>query len=153
MTGTNHGMTGAVIALTVKQPLLAIPLSFFSHFVCDMIPHFGVKDKPGEPDDELFKTKFNIILICDFLIAVSLMVLFGYWFPEQKWTIWACMVAAAIPDALNAYSRLYLERVKKVKYNPKEHFTARIQWSQTYKGAYVEIVWFISMWALILTYR
>jgi hypothetical protein len=45
MTGFNHGMAGAVIALTVKQPVLAVPLAFLSHFATDMIPHFGLDEK------------------------------------------------------------------------------------------------------------
>jgi hypothetical protein len=153
MTGTNHGMTGAVIALLVKEPVVAIPLSFMSHFVCDAIPHFGVNDKPGEPDDELFSKKFNIILICDFLLAVSIMVVLAFWFPSQKWVIWFSMVAAAIPDVMAAYTRLYLERVKKQPYKKEKHFSSRIQWSQTYKGAYVEAVWFVLMGWIILLKR
>jgi len=153
MTGTNHGMTGAVIALVVKEPIIAIPLSFFSHFVCDMIPHFGLKDKPGEPDDELFKTKFNTVLVLDFIVAVFLMVLLGRWFPDQKWTIWACMVAAAIPDALNVYTRIYLERVKKIPYKREEHLLSRIQISETRMGAFVELAWFLAMGAIILSFK
>ena len=64
MTGFNHGMTGAVIALTVKKPELAIPLSFLSHFAQDAIPHFGI------PGYKLFTKKFNLGLLADFLFAV-----------------------------------------------------------------------------------
>jgi hypothetical protein len=155
MTGTNHGMTGAVIALLVKEPVLAVPLSFLSHFACDAIPHFGVKDHPGEPDDELFKTKFNIILVIDFLVAVSLMLLLGHLFPDRKWLIWGCMVAAAIPDLVHIYYRIYLERVKKMKYkrDPISRFHHWIQYSQTTQGVFVELAWFVSMGAIILAQR
>src|SRR5260221_194871 len=98
MTGTNHGMTGAVIALLVKEPLIAVPLSYISHYVCDSIPHFGL----GE-GDELFDKKFNITLVSDFLVAVSMMVILGILFPAQRWLIWACMAAAASPDLMWAY--------------------------------------------------
>lgn len=47
MTTTNHALTGALIATIIKQPLLAIPLAFLSHFVCDVIPHFGMNSKFG----------------------------------------------------------------------------------------------------------
>ncbi len=139
-------MTGAVIALVVKEPTLAIPLSFVSHFVCDAIPHFGVKDDPANGDSEVFSKKFNIILITDFLLAVSIMALLGFYlFPEHKWVIWFSMIAAAIPDITNVYHRIYLERYKNVPYEPDKHFTSRIQWSSTYKGAYVEAAWFALM--------
>jgi hypothetical protein len=153
MTGTNHGITGAVIALLVKEPVIAVPLSFLSHFVCDAIPHFGMRDHPGEPDNELFTKKYNIILVSDFLFAVGLMVLFGIWFPAERWLIWSCMVAAAVPDVMSAYTRLYLERIKNQRYDPKAHFSSRIQWSQTTKGAYVELAWFLAMGTVILSFR
>lgn len=155
MTGTNHGITGAVVALYVKEPLVAVPLAYLSHFACDAIPHFGVKDNPGQPDNELFGKKFNIILLTDFLVAVSLMALFGNWFPEQKWVIWGCMVAAASPDLAWAYYHLYVEHVKrrKPKLDPVSKFHAWIQWSSSYPGAYVEAVWFVLMGLAVLARR
>lgn len=155
MTGTNHGMTGAVIALLVKEPLLAVPLSFASHFVCDAIPHFGVIDKPGEPDNELFTKKYDVILVADFLVAVAIMFILGGLFPSQKWVIWSCMVAAAIPDAMWAYYRLYVEKIRKhkPKYDPLARFHIFIQWSETHQGIILEIVWFVAMGAIILGQR
>jgi hypothetical protein len=149
MTGTNHGMTGAVIALTVKEPLIAVPASFASHFVCDAIPHFGVSEK------ELFQTKFNIILVTDFLVAVTIMVALGFWFPGQRWLIWACMIAAASPDLMWAYYRLYVEHIKKRKFHldPLARFHHVIQWSSTTPGALVEIAWFVLMGTILVTIR
>ncbi len=154
MTGTNHGLTGAVIALIVKEPLLAVPLSFASHFVCDAIPHFGVIDHPGGPDDELFGRKFNIILVTDFLVAVSLMVVIGMLFPAQRWLIWWCMVAAAIPDSVSAYYRLYIERIKKRKphYDRLYLFHRNIQWSETHYGWLVEVPWFLLMGMIVINH-
>ena len=45
MTATNHALTGATIATLVRQPYLAIPLAFLSHFFCDALPHFDIKFK------------------------------------------------------------------------------------------------------------
>ena len=48
MTATNHALTGAAIATLGKAtPICAIPLAFASHFVCDSLPHFGLKLKFG----------------------------------------------------------------------------------------------------------
>ncbi len=139
-------MTGAVIALLVREPLLAVPLSLASHFFCDAIPHFGIKD------DELFGRKFNIILVTDFIVAISLMIVLGFMFPAQKWLIWSCMIAAASPDLMWAYYYLYLQKLKKRK--PRLGLIAKfhsvIQWSQTAPGAALEAGWFVIM-ALIIT--
>lgn len=155
MTGTNHGMTGAVIALLAKEPVIAVPLSYVSHYICDAIPHFGVKDKPGQPDDELFSKKFNLILAADFLFAVSMMIVLGFLFPDRKFVIWACMVAAASPDLMWIYYRLYREKLKKLKPNYRRiaRFHIWIQWSSTYKGAFVELAWFVLASILILALR
>ena len=147
MTGTNHGMTGALIALIVKEPLLAISLSFASHFACDSIPHFGLA-----PGDELFDKKFNTTLALDFSVAVVMMLLIGFVFPAHRWLIWACMIAAASPDLMWAYYELYIKKIKKgtPKLDPLARFHTWIQWSQTPQGWFVEIFWFIAMGALIL---
>jgi hypothetical protein len=149
MTGLNHGITGAVIALIVKQPALAIPLAFLSHFATDMIPHFGLDEK------ELFGKRFNIILIADFLFAISLMAVLAILFQSQMLLIWACMVAAASPDLMWAYHRLYVERINKQK--PRLGVIAKmhhkIQWSQTLPGAYVEALWFLLIGSYILLLR
>lgn len=41
MTATNHALTGAAIALVVKEPVLVVPLAIASHFLLDSLPHFG----------------------------------------------------------------------------------------------------------------
>lgn len=142
-------MTGAVIALAVKQPALAIPLAFLSHFVCDLIPHFGLDEK------EIFGKRFNIILISDFLFAVLLMIVLAILFPDQMWLIWACMIAAASPDLMWAYHRLYIERLQKRRPSLGDiaNFHHKIQWSQTLPGAYVEALWFLLIGSYILLLR
>jgi hypothetical protein len=149
MTGFNHGMTGAAIALAVKQPALAVPLAFLSHFVTDMIPHFGLNEQ------ELFSKRFNLILFADFIFAISLMAVVAILFPHQVWLIWACMIAAASPDLMWAYHRLYVEHLSKKQFNLGliGRFHKNIQWSQTLPGAYVEAMWFLLICCFILTLR
>ena len=150
MTGTNHGMTGAAIALLVKEPALAVPLSFMSHFVCDAIPHFGLPS-----GGKLFSRQFNITLITDFIVAVTLMAIFGIIFPTHKWLIWSCMIAAASPDLMWAYYDLYVQKIKNRKphLGPLGRFHTWIQWSQTPKGWFVEIAWFLLMGTVVLMQR
>jgi hypothetical protein len=139
-------MTGAVIALVVKQPALAVPLAFLSHFIIDAIPHFGVIEK------EIFGRRFNIILILDFLFAVCLMILLAFLFPAHAWIIWACMIAAASPDLMWAYHRLYLMKRPR-RFGIIAKFHSKIQWSQTMPGACVEALWFLLIGSLILTLK
>src|SRR3990167_3503334 len=100
MIALNHGTTGAVIAVTIKEPVLAIPLSFLSHFVQDLIPHwnYGV-ERAAEQEGRFFTKRFNIYLIIDALLSIILLFTLSFLvFPEYKWLIWACMAAAACPD-------------------------------------------------------
>lgn len=140
-------MTGAVIALLAKEPAIAIPLSFASHFACDSIPHFGLA-----PGDKLFDRKFNVTLLADFLFAVTIMIALGVMFPAQRLLIWFCMIAAASPDLMWAYYNLYIQKIKgkKPHLNLLARFHAWIQWSQTPKGWFVEIAWFgLMAWVML----
>lgn len=154
MTGLNHGLTGAVIALSVKNPLLAIPLSFVSHFAQDLVPHHDYFAGPN--DERLFSRKFNIMLIVDFLLSVSLVVALAILFPAHRWLIIACMIVAASPDLAQSYYYLYLGRIKKRKYKfdllSKFHYS--LQWSESgIGGGLVEITWAIVGIFIILSFR
>jgi hypothetical protein len=146
MTGFNHGMTGAVLALVIKQPALAVPLAFLSHFVTDMIPHFGL----GR--ENILNRKFTIILVADFIFSIFLMVVLAVLFPAHLWLIWACMIAAASPDLMWAYHHLYRVKIKhrKLKLGKIALFHSKIQWSQTLPGIAMEACWFILMGLIIL---
>jgi hypothetical protein len=153
VTATNHALTGAVIALAVDKPLLAIPLALLSHFALDALPHWDYAINRSLPTDKrFFDKKFNTLLGIDLLIAFIAMVIIGINFPDQKWLIWSCMATAAAPDAMWAYYRGYLPKFKHIK--PKLNWIARfhqnIQWSQTAAGFFVEIAWFIGLYLIIL---
>jgi hypothetical protein len=152
MIGLNHGMTGAVIALTLKNPLLAVPVSFVSHFLQDMVPHYDYS--AGKNGENLFKRKFNIMLTVDFLLALGVMVILAIMFPSHKWIIWACMAAAASPDLMWAYYRLYGEHLKKgqPKYGRLAKLHIAIENEVSY-GPFVEGLWFIVAAGIILALR
>lgn len=156
MTGLNHGMTGAVIALIVKNPVLAVPLAFTSHFLQDIIPHwdYGIKRNLDKKPD-FFTKRFSYSLLVDFLISIAIMIALAILFPAHKWLIWACMIAAASPDLMWAYYRLYREYIQKQKpqYNRLTQIHTKIQWSQTALGGLVEAVWFLLMGGIILSLR
>lgn len=156
MTGINHGMSGAVIALSVKNPPVAVPLAFVSHFAQDAIPHwnYGVSREEHKTGN-FFTRRFNVSLLADFLVSVVLMVVLAFIFPAQKWLIWACMIAAASPDLMWAYYRLYRRHIQKQKphYDPLARLHSKLQWSQTARGGLVEVAWFLLTGVIILNLR
>ncbi len=149
-------MTGAVIALSIKNPAIAVPLSFISHYFQDVIPHwnYGVSRQTNDKG-AFFTKKFNLSLLGDFCLSLILMIVLAFLFPTQKWLIWACMIAAASPDLVWAYYRLYREHIKKQKphYDLFSELHRKIQWSQTAHGGLVEIAWAITGIFIILSLR
>lgn len=135
MTGTNHVLTGAVIGLAVANPLVAIPLAFVSHFVCDVLPHFG-------GDDEFIKSRlFSYVLIGEAIasnaIFLSLLVI-----RPDNWAIAIiCGILAFIPDAIWVRKYLALKRDKPFAYNKIERVLHDIQWYEKPRGAVIELIW------------
>lgn len=152
MTGLNHGLTGAVIAIAINQPALAVPLAFVSHFAQDAIPHWDYGVKPG---DQFFSRRFNLFLIGDFCLALFAMAFIFGAFPDQYKLIWACMIAAAAPDLMWGYHYLYQQKIKgrQVKLDWLARLHAAIEWSESPPGAIIEFLWIIAFGVLILALR
>jgi hypothetical protein len=152
VTGFNHGMTGAIIALTLKQPALAVPIAFASHFIQDAVPHHDYFNEGGT---KILRDKFNYLLAADFLFSVVLMIILGILFPAHKWLIWFCMAAAALPDAMWAYYYLYLRDIKhgKIVFGPLARFHMKMEWLEVGWGAYLEVAWFIITGLILLRLR
>lgn len=68
MTATAHAVLGTVIAAKIGNPLLAVPLSFTSHFVADMIPHWDV----GIGWRKKSKERFFIESVIDVILGYGL---------------------------------------------------------------------------------
>jgi hypothetical protein len=72
MLETPHVAVGAAIASKIPNPLIAIPLSFLSHFVLDKVPHWNPHiisetKKFGKPTE-----KSTNIIIVDSTVALIL---------------------------------------------------------------------------------
>jgi hypothetical protein len=142
MTATNHAMTGAVIALVVKEPILAIPIAFASHFVLDSIPHFGMyeNDVIRRNAHWLFRTVVSIdlpLFIILLIIIPQLAAATVAW-----WIVFSCMAAAVLPDAVWVYRFIREVRTKEWKpggWYPRWH--QAIQWFEQPIGLIVEIMW------------
>jgi len=148
MTATNHALTGAIIGLTISNPVIAIIVAFLSHFVLDAIPHFDV-DHPKGTDDHLKTPVFRIYLLFNFVTCV-LLVAYLFIFSRGNWVLPSvCAFAAASPDFLSINHYLTVIRNKKWRPAGFMKFASKIQWFERPSGAIVEIVWFGScVWIL-----
>jgi len=144
MTTTNHAITGAFIATLIRQPLLAIPLAFLSHFVCDAIPHFSSGFTFGKKSMYWYLAGDALCAILAALFLLSQNV-------HDPVLLAVCGFAAMSPDLAWLYYG-----IKDVKQGKKTHrgiisrFHSRIQWSETFAGILPELIWaFVLLGAII----
>jgi hypothetical protein len=142
---TNHTLTGAAIALTLKQPALIVPVAFASHFILDSTPHFGGEDLdirrpyPGSLR-KLLQPLDARIAFTDCLVSLTVAVTCAYIWPQYFWALVAGIFFATLPDLL--YILRYIMEIK--FWEPLFRFHDRIQqhrWSETYWGSITEIIW------------
>jgi hypothetical protein len=163
MTATNHALTGAVIALAVKKPELAIPLAFLSHFATDIIPHYnppGIKAQKFTDFDNTWSKKlshrsFKIIFTTDMFLLLLVLIIVPHANPTDvsPWTIFFSSLAAISPDFIGGRFLIY-RFLKIMPENPAKtsRFTKFHLWLQRFEspqGIYVELVWFLLMLFLI----
>lgn len=147
MRAINHALTGAFIGLVVDQPALATAAAVLSHYVCDVIPHYG-SSKPG---DIVLKSKsFKDSLYLDaagcFLVVLILAVI-----RPHNWVLAAvCAFLAAAPDLFSINRFLTIRRGKKWRPNLYTKFAGNIQWFERPIGGIVEIAWFVATISLLL---
>lgn len=140
MTGINHILTGTVIALTVKEPLLAAPLAFFSHFILDATPHFG-----GTPAYEYGHKWFPFIMLADGILCVSAITFACLMAPQLAGLIMLCALCAILPDAL------LLHYYAHGRYKHAFHrIHLGMQWFERPPGAIVEAAYFIGISTILL---
>ncbi len=147
MTISNHMLVGAAIALTVKIPVLVLPLAFASHFLLDVIPHFGV---PGGGFSNMFKNKLSHVMV-GFTIA-STVILLG---TPELWT-WLTATAAflaASPDL--HWIRRYFVFERRGLEPPDSRFGNwhhNIQWCERPWGFWIEVGFFVVGYLLLIRY-
>lgn len=147
MRAINHALTGASIGVLVRQPELAIPAALISHYICDIIPHYG----SGAPEeDEISSVLFKRLLIIDFFLCVTLVVILAILHPISWQLASLCAFIAASPDLLSAKRFLTSRRHKLPRPNAYIRFAKNIQLYEKPPGAIVEIVWFSG--ALVILY-
>lgn len=147
MTASNHAITGAVIALTIHSPLLALPLAFLSHFILDALPHFGFEGHVGFR--AAFKHRVTVfILIFD---VISWLILF-YLLLGQPAIIYLAGLIAVSPDFVWLSRYFFFERKNLEPPSPSwfTRFHQDIQWGERPWGVVFELTWFAGMITVLI---
>jgi len=146
MTATNHMLTGAVVAISIQQPWLVVPLAFISHFVLDSLPHFGINESDASIRNKdlrfLYILAMDVVLAIAFLIYVPLVLHHAV----AWWVVLVGMLAAWIPDAV--WVRHFMHHLRGNVHHKKSRlsrFHQRIQWFERPPGLIVEVAWFSAM--------
>jgi hypothetical protein len=148
MTATNHALTGAIIGLTIGNPLIAIPLAIASHFVMDAIPHFGTE---GDVPSFLRKNSFLLLLVGDAALCGLLVLLLVLLRPENWLLASFCAFFATSPDLLWINQYLKARAHKEWKPGLIARFSIWTQWFQRPIGSLVEITWFVCSSILLMS--
>ena len=101
MTGTNHTITAANIALVTKS-WWALPIALISHFVLDALPHFG---EPGLEDKH---NRFKLVAIVDLVFFIGTLIVIFMTAGQYLPLVLASGFLAVLPDSVWFY-RYYLE--------------------------------------------
>lgn len=138
MRAINHAVTGAVIGLSITNPLIAIPTAIVSHFVLDAVPHHG---NPGKP----FTSRlFALTLLLDALLCLALIVFLFFAIPLDWILPSVCAFAAASPDFMSIGR--FVRAHKGGDTAPQlwiTRFASKIQWCERPWGWIVEVVYFL----------
>jgi hypothetical protein len=145
MNISNHAVTGAVIAIGVRQPVLALPLALASHFALDALPHFGYSQQGF---NEAFKHRITYAQIGFSVMAGLLLV---YLLRDQAAIVFLAAFLAVLPDFMWLYRYFGFER--KGLEPPGgviTRFHKRIQWCERPWGIFIEVLFFGAMVAVLL---
>lgn len=137
MRATNHALTGAIIGLTVGNPVAALGAAFVSHFICDIIPHYeDPRIIPGSKDQVT-------LLLTDCVGAIGVATFLFVLRPEAWFLACWCAFFATSPDLM--WIPKFKTSLRTKKDTPSKNlitkFHSRIQWFQRPIGAVVEFAW------------
>ncbi len=105
MLETPHVIVAAAIAAKTGNPLLAVSLSFLSHFVLDKTPHWNPHLTTSEVKIRNFDRNTLFIVITDSLAALIAGLLIAMSFlPDQRkfLLVIMCSFVAILPDLIEA---------------------------------------------------
>ena len=146
MTSYNHAVTGALVAVAIKQPAIAFPVAVASHFLFDAVPHW---------DHKVALSKRKITNIGELIFTSLLVIILSLVINAPYWLTVSCMILAISPDIMWLPGILHgklpamdgpslLHKVRR--------FHKKIQWSETGRGFYYEAIWFAAFLVLVLLF-
>lgn len=136
MTATNHVLTGALIAASLPEPIIAVPLAFTSHFLLDALPHYG-RSKIALTDKRFF-----MILSTDIWVASTILILLFTAKPLHWQLMIVCAIVSASPDLLWLPYWIRHLRGKVYKKSFVVVVLGRIQWAERPWGWTIELLFF-----------
>jgi hypothetical protein len=141
MTGLNHTLVGAAVALTFKNPILIAPIALASHFVCDALPHFG-----DHPKLKPYNSAFMKYLRIEALLCIAAL-LFAIALSPTNWFILGLGAAfATLPDFLWPFQHKFPRWTA-----PFYRFHTVIQWGERSYGWTYEIVYAsLLIWLIVV---
>jgi hypothetical protein len=104
---TPHIVVGATIAILYPHPFVAMPVSFASHYILDMVPHWQETMYPYKPH---LGTWLRIPI--DIGLSILLVYIITHYFPQHAVLITVCALLAVLPDldALFIFNRACLRK-------------------------------------------
>ena len=93
MTATAHALIGASIAARVVNPIIGIPLAFFSHFLADLVPHWDV----GTNHRQKSNLRSRVEAVFDVLLGFFIAFLLFSQLVSPTYLI-VMIIAAQLPD-------------------------------------------------------
>ena len=139
MTAINHALTGSIIGFVVVNPFLAIPLALLSHFILDMLPHFGNQKDKDWIKSKWFKLVLGIDIILTIIFGITLLILH----PNNYLIAFICALIATSPDLIYFKNFIRANSNKKIKTNLLIKFSSVIQWYEKPIGLIIEITYLI----------
>lgn len=97
MTATAHALIGGAIASTVPDPVVGLSLSFISHPLLDLIPHWDFAEN--------WRTKKSSKLFLEASADLGFGVLLSYFLFGSNVNLWyffACIIVSEVWDAFEA---------------------------------------------------
>lgn len=146
MIATNHALFGAIVAANIRQPLLAVPLSFASHFFMDALPHFWIQAENGSVRKRNANRLFKVVTRTDATLCILAILAVPFLLRSNNpWLlVAACMIAAVSPDL--AWVKRYFQELKTGIISPANRFNRfhkKIQWGEFSWALPIDIIWLV----------
>jgi hypothetical protein len=124
MTATGHALVGTMIAVKFPDPVLALSLSFFSHFAFDLIPHWDLGTHWREKTKRKLQVEAAADVILGFILSFALynfLLKSGFHVEAGPLLVFAAIIAAQGPDWITAPSLIFRRKF------PLSEFMYKIQ--------------------------